>query len=122
MEDEMKKLNSVVYNKLLLQAEEARDREMIKLASGLMNALGPIPEDEMVSYNFDELQDDIYRGLWKLASCVIKYHDLESVDAEKVHEVLESLASKVIKEVEQSLNVDHTQVGPLETKVPGEIK
>lgn len=116
----MKKLNSVVYNKLFLQAEEAKEREMVKLASGLMNALGPVPEDETVTYNFDELQADVYRGLWKMAACVIKYHDLDGVDAEKVHEILESLASKVIEEVEQSLSVDNSQVGPLEAKVPGE--
>ena len=32
----MKKLNPIVYQKLLLQAEEAKDREMIKLASGIL--------------------------------------------------------------------------------------
>ena len=122
MERDMKKLNSVVYNKLLLQAEEAKDREMVKLASALMNTMGPMPEDEQVIYNFSELQTDVYQGLWKLAACIIKYHDLESVDAEKVHEVLEALATKVIEEVEQSLSVDNTHVGPLEDKVPGENK
>jgi|SRR5271166_3490041 len=122
MEKDMKKLNPVVYSKLLLQAEEAKDRDMVKLAAALMNTIGPVPEDERVSYNFNELQTDVYQGLWKMAACVIKYHDLQSVDAEKVHEVLESFASKLIEEVEQSLSVDNTQVGPLEDNVPGETK
>ena len=118
----MKKLNTIVYEKLLLQAEEAKDRGMIKLASGVVSALGAMPEDEVVNYNFNELQNDVYDGLWKMAACVIKYHDLQSVNAEKIHEVLESFASKLIEEVEQSLSVDNTQVGPLEDIVPGEIK
>ena len=117
----MKKLNSIVYQKLLLQAEEAIDNEMTKLASGIFNSLGPLPEEDRVSYNFNELQDDIYQGLWKMAACVIKYHDLQSADAEKIHEALESVASKLIEEVERALNVDNTQVGPLETKCPGEM-
>jgi len=116
----MKKLNGIVYQKLLLQAEEARDKEMTKLASGIFNSLGPLAEEEQVSYNFNELQEDVYQGLWKMAACVIKYHDLQSADAEKIHEVLESVASKLIEEVERALNVDNAQVGPLESKVPGQ--
>ena len=88
----MKKLNSVVYQKLLLQAEEAKDREMVKL------------------------------DLWKAATCILKYYDIKSADAEKLHEALEVVASKLIEEVEHSLSVKHTQVGPLEPKVPGQSK
>lgn len=119
----MKKLNATVYHKLLLQAEEAKLRdsqEMTKLAAAICNSLGPIPEDETVSYNFESLQEDIYNGLWKMATCVIKYHDLTSVDAEKVHQSLEIMAKKLIEEVEHSLSVPHTQIGPLEEKVPGQ--
>ncbi len=117
----MKKLNTIIYNKLLLQAEEAKNREMIKLANGILNSLGPLPEDEHINYNFNELKEDVYQGLWKMAAYVIKYHDLNSADAEKVHEVLESMSSKLIEEVEQSLGINNTQVGPLETKIPGEM-
>jgi hypothetical protein len=117
----MKKLNEVVYQKLLLQASEAKENGMTKLAMGILEAIGPVPEDEACKYNFVELKDDVYGGLWKLAACVMKYHDLESADAEKVHDVLESFAEKLIEEVERSLGVDDTQVGPLEDKVLGEI-
>ena len=57
----------------------------------------------------------------KLAANVIKYHDVESADVEKVHTVLVSLAEKVIEEVEQSLGIDDTQIGPLEEKILGEV-
>jgi hypothetical protein len=116
----MKKLNAIVHNKLLLQAEEAKEQDLVKLASGLESMLNSSPQDEVGNYNFNELQEDVYQELWRVAACVIKYHDLESADAGKIHEVLESFASKLIEEVERSLNVDDTQVGPLETKVPGE--
>lgn len=117
----MKKLNNVIYNKLLLQANEAREQDMKKLATGIFGALGPMSEDEGGHYNFNELQEDVYQGLWKLAACVIKYHDLESADAVKINEVLESMAEKLIEQVEQSLGVDDTQIGPLEEKTFGEV-
>jgi hypothetical protein len=116
----MKKLSNVIYQKLLLQAEEAKERDMTKLASGILSSLGPSPEEESVNYNFNELQDDVYQGLWKMAACVIKYHDLKSADAEKIHEILESMASKLINEVEHALSVNNAQVGPIEDKVFGQ--
>ena len=117
----MKKLNIVIYNKLLLQAQEAKEQGMIKLASGVFGAIGSVPEDEICTYNFGELKEDIYCGLWKLAGNVIKYHDLDSANAEKVGEVLESLAEKLIDEVEQALGVENEAIGTLEEKLIGQI-
>ena len=117
----MKKLDSVIYNKLLLQAEEAKEQGMIKLADAVFNSIGPLHEEERVTYNLEQLEADIHGGLWKLATCIIKYHDVNSLDAEKVNEAIESLASKMIKEVEQSLGVENDQIGKLEDKLPGEL-
>jgi len=116
----MKKLNSVVYNKLLLQAGEAKNQDMVKLASGILGALGPVPEEERVHYNLEQLHDDMYQGLWKLATCVIKYYDVQSADAEKIHQSLEVMANKLISEVEHSIGVKSDQVGPLEEKLIGQ--
>lgn len=118
----MKKLNPVVYQKLLLQAEEAKDRDMVKLANGILNSIGPTPEEETVTYDYEQLEDDVYHDLWKAATCILKYYDVRSADAEKIHEALEVVASKLIEEVEHSLSLKHTQVGPLEPKVPGQSK
>lgn len=114
----MKKLNETVYRRLLLQAEEAKDRGLHKLASGVVNSVGAVPEDEEVQYSYGDLQEDTYNGMWKLAVNVLKYHDLESVDIEKIHEVLEILATTVLDSLEETLSVD--SVGPLDPKVPGE--
>lgn len=116
----MKKLNATVYHKLLLQAEEAKTQNLTKLASGVLGAIGAYPEEEAGHYNLEELQQDIYDGLWKLAACVIKYHDLKSANIEQVDQVLESLAEKLVDQVEISLGVSNEQVGKLEEKVPGQ--
>lgn len=116
----MKKLNDVIYNKLLLQAEEATSQEMHKLAKAVKGSLTASPEDESVNYAIGEMNNDIYAGLWKLATCVMKYYNVESADVEKVNEVIESLASRFVSEVETSLNVESSSVGPLEPKLPGQ--
>lgn len=116
----MRKLNSIIYNKLLLQSQEAKAQNLTKLASGVISALGPVVEDEHVQYGHQQLQDEIYDGLWKLATHVIKYHDVESADASKIHDRLEALADKFIEEIEQSLDVEGVVAGPLEPKLFGQ--
>ena len=118
------KLGSVIYNKLLLQAEEAKDQNLDKLASGIFSALEDEREesDENTTYCYKNLNNDVYCGMWKLASNIIKYYDLESVDAQKIDGVIESLANKFISELELTLDVDNIVGGPFEEKVPGEIK
>lgn len=117
----MKRLNSTIYHKLLLQAEEAKDQNMTKLASGILGAIGPTPEGEEVKYSSAQVEEDVHRGLWSLATCILKYHDVSSVDAEKINEVIETVASKFINEIEDSLNVNGV-IGPLEPAVLGESK
>lgn len=117
----MKKLNSIIYQKLLLQAEEAKDQNLTKLASNIMGALELDPEDN-VNYASTELINDIHNGLWKLSTCVLKYNNLSSVDAEKLDDILEVLAYKFVNEIEESLGVDKLKPGTLEPLVPGESK
>jgi hypothetical protein len=114
------KLNSTMYHKMLLQAEEAKDREMTKLASGVLEALGPTPEEDIVSYNYSELEQDIYGQLWKAAMSVAKYYDIQSADIEKIGQVLEDVSEQLIRQVETAINVKENVVGPLEEKVPGQ--
>lgn len=118
----MKKVNSIVYNKLLLQAQEAKTQRMEKLAAGVMAAIGPMAEDEEVQYKYSELKDELYNGMWKLATNVIKYYDLPSADIVKIHYRLESLAGKFLEELEETLNVADEVAGPLEPPLFGEIK
>ena len=115
----MQKLNQDIYDRLLLRAEEAKNRGMTKLASGILGALGPMPEEEAVLYDYARLKEDIYRQLWKVAACVLKYHDANSVEAEKLDRTLSATAIRLFMELEDDLGMDHSQIGPLESKVPG---
>ncbi len=75
----------------------------------------PVPEDEEVKYSHADLESDIYEGLWKLATHIIKYRDVNSVDAEKLNLVIESLAQQVIEEMDEVVVPDG------EPKLPGEV-
>ena len=114
------KLNSTIYDKLILQANEAKEQGLTKIAAGILGAVGSVPEDEQVSYAYDELKEDLYEGMWKSAANVLKYYDLNSVDAGKLSDTLESLAERFLDEVEKTLDIGDNQVGPLEEKVPGQ--
>lgn len=118
----MKKLNETIYNKLLLQGEEARERGMDKLASSIFEAIGSCPEDERKEYTYRELKEDVQRDLWKIAARVLAYYDLQSLDAEVLDKEIVSLAGHLVDDIELSLGVDEVIAGPLEPKLPGQDK
>ena len=115
----MKKLGSVIYNKLLLQAEEAKEQLLDRIASGLYAALDQKPVETLESYSYDELNDDIHKEMWKLATHIIRYYDIQSVDAEKLNEAIEISASRFIDDLEKTLDVE-CFIGANEDKVPGQ--
>lgn len=115
----MNKLNGVIYQKLLLQAQEAKLREMKKLSNAILSGLGPTSAEEKVTYSSKDLEEDVYKGLWKLAFDVIGYHDLESADIEKIDKIISFASENFIKEVEKVLDVDG-KIGPNEPKLPGQ--
>ena len=45
-------------------------------------------EYEHVQYDRQQLQSEVYEGMWKLATHVIKYYDVKSADAGKIHDKL----------------------------------
>lgn len=106
----------------MAQAEEAKDRGLVKLAEDITDAIGTEPASELVHYSYGELQDDVRKDLWKLATRLIAYYDVGSVDAEKMQQTILYAASKIVDDLEVSLGVDSVVVGPLEQSVPGETK
>lgn len=115
------KLNKTVYNKLLLQAQEAKELGLKKLSNIIFNNIGSVPKEdtEIDSFSSLQLKEKVHSSLWKIALDVIKYHDLESVDIQKIDEILVNLAEQVLSEVEVSLGADD-KIGPLEPKLFGE--
>ena len=116
----MNKLNKIIYNKLLIQAEEAKDRGMVKLANGIFDAIGSHPNDETLEYSYGQLKEGMYNDFWKVATKLIHYYDLDSADVEKIDAAITSFASKITQELEAAIGVDSSKVGPLDPKVPGE--
>lgn len=116
----MKKIGSVLYNKLALQAEEASHQNKNKLANHITEAIGSVYDDRAPEYDRTEMENDIHQGLWKLATCVLRYYNSTSVDAEKLDAILESLASEFVEGVEVVLDTELSNTN--EPKLPGEIK
>jgi transposase len=110
-------MNKLLYDKLLLQAEEAKEQGMIKLAEAILQTIHQ--DDEDLSYK--ELNNNIYNDLWKVASKIINYYDANNIDIIKVDNIINIIAYKFIDEVEVVLEKDKTIKGPFEPKVLGEI-
>jgi|688.fasta_scaffold1051752_2 hypothetical protein len=117
----MAQLNKIAHNRLLLQAEEARELGMVKLADAIMYVLEK-SEPEQAEYSHDDMSRDIYQGLWELASKVAKYYDVEDVKVEKLSKVIDSLAASFIDDLEEALGVEDQVKGPKEPKLLGESK
>jgi hypothetical protein len=118
----MVKLNSVIFNKLMAQADEAQTRGLTKLASDIKQAIGTEPASELSEYSYVQLRDDIRQDIWKAAAKLITYYNMESVDADKLQHAILHVTAQVMDDLEHSLQVDEIAVGPLEPSVPGEVK
>lgn len=114
----MKNIKSTT-TKIVLQAQEANDQGLEKLAKNAI-AAAKVTATELDSYALDDLKEDIKRDLWKAAAKVMIYHDVDSVDIMKVDAALELVLDKCIAEIESSLNKKSSDVGVLEPKVPGQ--
>lgn len=113
------KIGSVVYKKLLAQAEEAKDQGFTKIADGILGAIGACPDEDGELYSHSQMQEDISNDMWKIATRVIRYYDIDSVDAIKLEKVLGSLASELADELEEALGVDKV-IANKNDKVPGQ--
>lgn len=118
----MVKLKTAIFNKLMAQAEEAHERGLVKLAEDIKQAIGTEPIEEPIEYSYIQLHDDVRQDLWKLATRLMVYYDLESVDADKLQYTILNATAQIVNDLEESLSVDEIVIGPLEPSVLGEIK
>src|ERR1700688_1382279 len=114
------KINSIVYKKLMAQAEEAKEQQIIKLSDAILNAIGSYSADEKEEYSYTQLKKDIYQDMWKIATRLISYHDLQTINANQLGQTLEACASEVLDELELTLGMDEVIKSSLEPKTPGE--
>jgi hypothetical protein len=113
------KLNKIAYGKMALQAEEARDLGLTKLAGNVFMAIGSVAREEKMAYNEEHLMNDVEAGLWKIAADIIAYHDLDGVDIQKVEAIVDELGERVVASIEKTLGVEG-DIGGLEEKVFGQ--
>lgn len=118
----MNKINKILYNKLLLQAQEARDQNLSKLSDGIFNCIGSYPadaEDKKEKFSYTDLNSEVYKILWKICGQVMRYYNVNAVNAEKMHQILEDLTEEVIENIEENIDISNNN---FEDKVIGEIE
>jgi len=114
----MKKIGEVLYNKMVLQAEEAHEQGLTDLGDVVLETIGNEVKVEGQTYSYAELQEDIYKDLWKIAARVMAYHDIESVDVSKMHDEILYSQANLMNELELAIEVEG--IGPHEPKLIGE--
>ena len=117
----MNKLSQGVRQRLVAQAEEAKELQLEKLASDVLSSVGSVARDEgeEFTFSYEQLKEGVHQSLWKIAVNIIAYHDANRSDIQKVDLAVSDLTEKVLAEVERSLNVLE-QIGPHEAKLPGQ--
>ena len=121
----MAKLNKIAHSRLLLQAQEAKEMGLDRLARGMFFALKLAEEDAdmpVSKYSYEQMQEEIYQELWELVSKVAQYYDVDDITAEKIDDVLQEMRDNFLEKVEEVLGVEEGSVGALEPEVPGETK
>jgi hypothetical protein len=114
------KINTIIYKKLLAQAEEAKEQGLITLSENILNSIGSYPDEEKEEYTYSKMKNDIHQDLWKMATRIIHYYDIQSVDAVKLNEELTEACNSMIEGLEGTLKVNSIIKGPSEPKLPGE--
>lgn len=117
------KVNKKLFNKLSLQAEAAKNFGMEKLAHSVTEALlsyGSYSPDDIKEYSHDQMQQDIHSDLWKVATRLLNYYNIESLDIEKFDRIIQIASEQFIEEVEKDLSKDNLLNSKSEPKLPGQ--
>lgn len=108
-------MKKILQDRLIAQAEEAKELGMAKLAEAISNSL----DDTTDICQEKQLDKIAYDNLWKIALATADYYDLKNIDTQKIDALLNSFIPTIKEELKQSLNVKDI-VGPKEPKLIGE--
>ncbi len=119
----MKKINDVLYKKLILQAEEAKMQGLEKTASNILESLTneDLIEKPSEDYSYEDLKEEFSKSILDLAIKVTKYHNLESLDYSKLESFANDASDELIEKIEDVLGVEAGEVGPFDKKTMGEL-
>ena len=118
----LRTIKSSLYQRLVLQAEEAEQQNLTKTANFLVQSLesqaGNVREDE-ASYLYSEAEyrADVEKYLWDIIVRTADFHDI-NIDAQSLLVTVESLATQIIPEIRVKLGAP--LVGAYENHLPGE--
>ena len=104
----MKTIKQSLFNRLIVQAEEAEFQGLTKIAKSLTNQIdlyaGNIrPTEAIYSYSSDVFAEDIKDCLWEMAIRTADFHNV-SFDADKIENLIECLpgeSEKIILNIEE---------------------
>jgi len=116
------KINKTLYNKLLLQAEEAKLHGMVKLASDVVNSIDAFSEENAQEYSHDQMESDISSDAWKMATRIFNYYQVKTADIEKLNKIIIECSDNFIKSLEKEINKSGSLIGKSEPNLPGEEK
>jgi len=116
----MRTITSLMYNKLAVQASEAANLGLNKVAEALDNCLevSVRPDGELYSYAQDEIQADVEKNIWQAMIRTADYYG-STFDAANMQKVVEKLAANLMEEVRKDVG-NTSGVGAYEPTVPGE--
>lgn len=116
----MKKISQQLRDRMILQAQEAKEQGLTKLAeAAFVGVMMPGFGNETNSFNYDELTEVVQHSLWRAATQVAVYHDVFNVDIQKLEPIIKDAADRLIAEIKASYGVKE-QFGPFEEKVLGQ--
>lgn len=108
-----------IQDKLYIQAQEAKYQGKNKLASVIEHMLEDQEIINKTEYAQAQLDEDIYRDLWKVATRLLVFYGINSPDVQKLDKSIITWASSITDDLEKTLQVSGS-IGSKEPKVPGE--
>ncbi len=111
------KINKKLYDRLVLQAEEAEKLGMNKIASNVLETAEPFLENESIEYSYADLENDISKDIWKMATRLFNYYQINNIDIKEFNKIVEASAETLLDELEDALDVKEQLIGATEPKV-----
>jgi len=125
MSNNKRTINSSLFEKISMQAEEAELLGLEKIARSLSAQLEKFSDkirkdDEFYSYAKDELKEDVEGCLWDAAMRVADFYNVAPGE-QKIQELIDEMSEWFINAMESTLNISDG-VGAYEPTLPGEEK
>lgn len=116
----MKKMNQHLRERLILQAEEAKHIGLVKLGETVQDAVlhAQVVTDTGI-FNHDELVESVKGSLWRAACKIAIYHDLPTIDIQKMETLIVVATNDFMHHIECSYDVEN-KIGPFEEVVMGQ--